>query len=127
MGLQAASVQPLPNPMSRVEIKKKLEPYMEEIFTWSYARIAQICRENNIKVIWVNIPSVNHRQSVEPPYEDVYQWATDAGFHCINLKDVFKGYKQEEVEIAPGDNHPNILGHQLIAKQLAPALREIVR
>ncbi|MCF8238475.1 MAG: hypothetical protein K9I85_09995 [Saprospiraceae bacterium] len=113
--------------MGRVEIKKKLAPYMEEIFTWSYARIAKICQENNIKVIWVNIPSVNHRQSVEPKYEDALRWATQAGFDCINLENVFKDYKQEEVEIAPGDNHPNILGHQLIADKLAPALKEILK
>ncbi len=117
----------LASDMSRVEIKKKLDAYMEEIFTWSYARIARICQENDIEVIWVNIPSVNHRQSVEPKYEDVFQWASSAGFHCINLKDVFKDYEQEEVEIAPGDNHPNILGHQLIAEQLSPAIQAILK
>ncbi len=113
--------------MGRAEIKKKLAPYMEEVFTWSYAQIARICKENNIQPVWVNIPSINPRDSPEPEFDQVFGWAKQAGFYCIDLADVFQNYRKEEVEVAPGDSHPNILGHQLIAKKLTASLQEMMK
>lgn len=120
---QIAQQEGLTKNMSRAEIKKKLSPYMEEVFAWSYEQIARICKENNIQPIWVNIPSISARDIPEPEFEQALAWAKNAGFYCIDLADVFQNYEKTEVEVAPGDNHPNVLGHQLIAEKLTAAFQ----
>lgn len=113
--------------MGRPEIKKRLSPYMEEVFTWSYAEINRICQENRIKPVWVNIPSISQRDIPEPEFEQALAWAQQAGFYCIDLADVFQNYEKVAVEVAPGDNHPNVLGHQLIAEKLTAALQDMMK
>ena len=44
--------------------------------------------------------------------------ATAAGFETIDLSNVYDGYELDTVRIAEWDQHPSVLGHQLIADRL---------
>ena len=46
------------------------------------------------------------------------QFAQDAGFVVAPLHGVYGGYGQQEVQVAEWDNHPNALGHRLVAEML---------
>ena len=51
--------------------------------------------------------------------------AHSSGFDLVvDLSDVYDGQNQDELAIAPGDYHPNVLGHQLIAKSWADQLAQ---
>jgi hypothetical protein len=50
--------------------------------------------------------------------------ASDAGFAVINLADVYQGHDIDTLRLAEWDDHPNDLGHQLVADALYRALQE---
>jgi hypothetical protein len=48
--------------------------------------------------------------------------AKAAGFTIISLKDVYNSAAPDELAVASWDDHPNVLGHQLIAEHLYGAI-----
>jgi hypothetical protein len=50
--------------------------------------------------------------------------AEKAGFEVLVLDNAYEGYSREDVRLAAWDEHPNSLGHRLIAEALFAALIE---
>ena len=48
--------------------------------------------------------------------------AQDAGFATIDLSDVYQGQDLASIRLAEWDDHPNPLGHRLIADRLYAAI-----
>ncbi len=112
--LKKASLQ---GPLKSWELKNGLKPFKKELIEWHYKEIVAICKQNDIKPIWVHIPNVKPT-NVNPKYDLVRQIAQDVGFYCIGFPDLYSGMDTNDLRIAPNDNHPNVKGHQIIADTL---------
>lgn len=101
--------------------QRRLKPYTGEILQWGYEQIAQRCREAGAEPLWVFLPMIYEEQA-ELDLEQRKQGARDAGFAVIDLSKVYDEHEQAELQVAPWDNHPNAVGHELIAESLFPQL-----
>ena len=107
--------------MKRFTMERALMPYKYDLLEWAYGRITSICRQNGITPVWVLLPMTYERLEDSDIAQHVAA-AKAAGFTIISLKDVYNSAAPDELAIAPWDDHPNVLGHQLIAEQLYDAL-----
>jgi hypothetical protein len=114
--------------MKRFSMERALMPYKYDLLEWAYGRITSICRDNGITPVWVLLPMTYERLKDSDIKRHVAA-AKAAGFMIISLKDVYNSAAPDELAIAPWDDHPNVLGHQLIAEHLYEAIirnREII-
>jgi hypothetical protein len=109
--------------MKRFSIERALMPYKYELVEWAYSRITEICRQNGITPVWVLLPMTYERLE-QSDIEEHLATAEAAGFTTISLKDVYNSAAPDELVIAPWDDHPNVLGHRLIAEYLYDAMLE---
>lgn len=109
--------------MDKTEALKLLKPYGAEILRTVYGLIVDGAVERGIQPLWVFLPQVRGGSWQEETPETV-SIATDAGFAVINLADVFQSHDLEAVRLAEWDDHPNTLGHQLVAEALYRALQK---
>ena len=107
--------------MSEEEALKLLRPHGAAILRVVYERIAHRCAELGLRPIWVFLPQVRAGVWQEETPETV-AIATSAGFAVVNLADVFQGHELETLQLAEWDDHPNQLGHRLVADALYRAL-----
>ena len=86
-------------------------------------------RAASVPIGLVVFPDASHCTSWDAyPFEDIHARAIDAadaaGFTFTrDLLDVFQPYDPLEVRVAPVDEHPNPLGHQLTAECLLELVR----
>jgi hypothetical protein len=107
--------------MSSVELERLLQPYGEELVSWTYERLVSVARERGIEPIWVFVPILEAPLSEEARTQFMGQ-ATAAGFTTIDLSDVYEGHDLESLIVAEWDRHPNREAHTLIAGRLYDAL-----
>jgi hypothetical protein len=103
--------------MNEAEATKALLPYGPEICAFTYRHIAARARESGARPIWVFLPQVRPGAWQEATAGAV-QLARDAGFVVIDLGDVYDSVEIERIRLAEWDDHPNTLGHQLVANRL---------
>jgi len=103
--------------MKRFSMERALMPYKYDLLEWAYGRITSICRENGITPVWVLLPMTYERLK-NSDIERHIAAAKAAGFTIISLKDVYNSAAPDELAVASWDDHPNVLGHQLIAEHL---------
>jgi hypothetical protein len=103
---------------------RRLAPFRWEVLTWLYRDIAQRCRQQGSRPVWVFLPQVNDRSPWQKEIAQVRRIAEEAGFAIIDLRDVYDGYPVAAVSLAEWDNHPNALGHRYVAERLYTALLE---
>jgi len=107
--------------MKRFSIERALMPYKYDLLGWAYKRITDICRENGIKPVWVLLP-MTYERLTDSDIAEHLDVAKAAGFVTISLIDVYNSAAPDELAIAPWDDHPNTLGHRLIAEHLFNSL-----
>lgn len=111
----------LPLPLSNWGVRKILEPFKEAIFSLAYSEIAETCLLNDVKVLWIHIPSVptsSHMHRDNTTIDAVKSMATKNNFKVIDLSAAFDAQRLEDIRIASDDNHPNNLGHEFLANHL---------
>jgi hypothetical protein len=74
-------------------------------------------RERGVRPIWIFLPQVRGGSWQEETPEAV-RVAQEAGFSVVNLADVYEGRDIDAIRLAEWDDHPNALGHQLVAERL---------
>ena len=115
---------------SRPVVRKRLQPYAEEILRELYRRIVAACRGARAKAICVYMPTLGDLISYEgwtPEIRDtVLEIAKDSGFEVMDLSGAYAGYSLEELRLAPWDYHSNPKAHRLFARQLYQALEKEV-
>ncbi|MBI1966762.1 MAG: hypothetical protein HYS40_02125 [Gemmatimonadetes bacterium] len=92
-----------------------------EMLAWVYQRIAEVCRRHEVPVVWINLPMPGDALFREK-VEESMTLARAAGFHVLDLSDVYDGYEPQSLQVAPWDRHPNATGHRVIAERLLRAL-----
>ena len=108
--------------MDEVIVLKRLQPYGEEILRSVYGYIVEQAGQRGMRPVWIFMPQVREG-SWQEENPVALRIATEAGFAVLNLETVYKGRDIETIRLAPWDDHPNALGHQLVADALYDALR----
>lgn len=103
--------------MELSSIEQRLRPFGETILRWAYREMIAICRAQGITPVYVLLPMTYQNLTSRNVIDDV-KLASDAGFVTISLTDVYRGHRTKDLQIAAWDDHPNVLGHQLIAEAL---------
>jgi hypothetical protein len=107
--------------MDETAALKRLEPYEAEILKVVYGSLVEQSLKHGIRPVWIFVPQVRAGiwQEETPATLKI---ARDAGFAIIDLEDVYKGRELATIRLAEWDDHPNALGHQLIADRLYAAI-----
>jgi hypothetical protein len=103
--------------MDETELLKRLEPLGGEILQVVYQTIADSARAHRVRLVWVFLPQVRGGSWQEETAGAV-DTAARAGFEVINLDDIYRDHAVEQIRLAEWDDHPNGLGHRLIARRL---------
>ena len=109
---------------SRSENRDALLPWSWTIVEGVYHHIVESCHKRGLPVAFVLIPRVGaNLTKVEK--KGLLAMADSSGFDLVvDLSDVYDGQIEDDLAIAPGDYHPNVLGHQLIASRWADQLAQ---
>ncbi len=98
-------------------LRNILYPHKERILRAIYGRLVELTRARHIPAVWVYLPRVRE-QAAEGSPEIEMRLAQEAGFTILDLSGVYDGQDPALIEVAPWDNHPNAIGHRLIAEKL---------
>jgi hypothetical protein len=109
--------------MPHGEFLRRLRPYRTQLTGWAYHRLAEAIRAAGAVPVFVFLP-LTDKEFASEELQRLTTQAEDAGGMVLVLKDVYEGYDLEELKIAEDDNHPNALGHRLIANALYRKLRD---
>jgi len=101
-----------------------MTPRAAHLLDWSFHEIAARCRERGITPVLVFLAVLDPREG-SLPAEDVLALAAGAGFRTIDLSDVYAGQDTKSLELAPWDDHPNAIGHRLVAERLVQELEAL--
>jgi hypothetical protein len=107
------------------EFLRRLRPYRTQLTGWVYHRLAEVVRAVGAVPVFVFLP-LTDKEFASEELQRLTTQAEDAGGIVLVMKDPYEGYELEELKIAEGDNHPNALGHRLIANALYQELRDQV-
>ncbi len=102
--------------MSQEDIMRRLAPYGVDLVEWSYAEIAKDCQEQGLPLVWFPMPRTQQTDRQNRAVLDpLAKLAEENGFMVLNIDGVYGNRKREKLFIAPWDNHPNEIAHQLLA------------
>ncbi|ADV60776.1 hypothetical protein Isop_0179 [Isosphaera pallida ATCC 43644] len=107
------------------EFKRQAALVIWEIIEGSLAEARTLCDKHGVPLVLVLIPRVGAadaprtRRQTEAAY---LERAAKLGLTVINLLDTFDGRGRSSLEIAPWDDHPNALGHELLFIALAQTI-----
>ncbi len=107
--------------MPEIQQIKMMEPFGIELIEHSYAKFAELCKEYNIKPVWLYWPTI-------APFSDqsdfLEELAKKHGFIIINLEHIFESYEQEKLIVSLADRHPNGFAHRLVGENLAESFNK---
>lgn len=103
--------------MDETTALRQIRPYGNEILTWTYHHIAEQSRKNGAVPVLIFLPQVREGTWQEETPETL-RIAQEAGFVIIDLSDVYKNKDITAIRLAEWDEHPNKVGHELIASHL---------
>jgi len=99
------------------DIRIALQPHAHAIARWTYEQIVQDCKARGVAPVWVYLPATNERSATKEAAM-LTETARIAGFVVLDLGDIYRGHGQTKLALAEWDNHPNALGHRLLAEGL---------
>ncbi len=107
--------------LEETQALKQLEPYQKDILTWAYKQLAAQIRLHGATPVWVFLPQVREGTWQEETADSI-QIAAQAGFIILDLSEIYKNQDITKIRLAEWDDHPNALGHRLIADRLFDAI-----
>jgi hypothetical protein len=110
--------------MTEQEMFDVLLPYEHEIMEKSYTYLYDLCVRDNIVPIWVYWPTIAMRRAILDEKDRVKDIAEKIGFKIIDLYKVYENYTPKDLRVSDRDNHPNELGHRLVAEELVRVFNE---
>ena len=121
---QALDAADVTTSMSYGEVRERLKPYGKQIVRDLYAEMAEDARDLGAKPVWVYVPSIKRYEGPKTDAAELRDIAREAGFLTISLEELFKGQDIERLWLREWDQHPNALGHRLIADRLEEVLTD---
>ncbi len=109
--------------MEETAALKRIKPFSNEILFWTYRHIAERSRAKSAIPVLIFLPQVRDGAWREETAETL-RMAEDAGVIIINLAEVYRDQDIAAIRLAEWDDHPNVLGHTLIASRLYDQLRK---
>jgi hypothetical protein len=103
--------------MGEPELAQRLQPFGGAILRAVYRSIGERSDAAGIRTVWILLPQVRDGGWQEETPQAL-EAARDAGFQVIDLSDVYRGHEIATLRLAPWDDHPNALGHRLVAERL---------
>jgi hypothetical protein len=100
--------------------KKQVKRSYRKMLEWGYNSIVAMCARHDTIPVWIYIPMPTKRDKVDPILAET---ATIAGFQMISLDKAYDGWDERTLKIASWENHPNAMGHALLAQQLYNKLK----
>ena len=100
------------------------EPRREALLAWAYRQLAERCRSRGIVPLMAYLPILTPQEN-ETPVPTLLAIGRESGFVMLDLSGVYDGHEPEELQIAAWDDHPNVIGHQLVAERLYAAIRSV--
>ena len=112
--------------MEKEEIRALLDPHKEEVLAWSFEQIAQTSRENGITPVALMMPTTREiKKGIEPEWKEKLMKMTEAaGFINIDMEGAYGEMEELDVALAVYDQHPNVLGHRLLARRLSEEIEK---
>ncbi len=106
--------------MPRLMIERRLQPYMGELYEWTFHRFAQQCKQHGIHPLVVYRPEpVDFGGRDQADRSEVIGLARAAGLEVIDLSPAFDSVtNRNTLIIAKWDRHTTALGHRLLADEL---------
>lgn len=105
--------------MPQGEFDARVRRISDEVNEWALQRIANVVREAGAVPMVLALNAVIEDAPAEVPNLEAIQRANLAVFDLFN---VFPAGERATLRVAPGDDHPNAMGHRLIAETLYPQL-----
>ena len=94
----------------------------------SLNKLSEYSKRTNSQVLLTVIPDIHFLEDY--PFETIHEkmknLSTELGFEYHDLLPSFENIPFEELQIIPGDSHPNEFGHQRISESLYPKIKDIV-
>jgi len=94
----------------------------------AFSDIQEIASKNDIPVILIIFPLMKGGEWENYKYGDLHSQVVNAGensgFNTVDLTDAYSVYPQLSLMIAPGNGHPNALGHKLAADAVYKKVQE---
>jgi hypothetical protein len=103
-------------------IKQKLKPVLWDLTDATVAALAERARARGIPIAMLIVPRVGEGDSPGVRAETETRHAEIAQRHHIpllNVSSTFDDLDPTHLKIAPADDHPNALGHQMLFRALA--------
>jgi hypothetical protein len=110
------------SPLPPEEFHRRMEPHRATILSWAYRSIADASRDQGAVPIFLLTP-LPGRDFEQDELSSLLALIQNVGGISMNLDPEFDRYPMEDLRIAEWDDHPNALGHQLIASKLLDALK----
>lgn len=119
---QEAGVRP---GMRDPELRRRLGPVSSDLVTWSYRRIAQLCREQGVPLVGIAFSEPGDARADQ--LLKIAALAADAGIPVLTLGPVYSGHSLDSVTLRSTDLHLSALGHRLVADRLYQLIRDNAR
>jgi hypothetical protein len=106
--------------MPDVMIERRLQPYVDEVYAWTFHRFAKVCAERGVRPLVIYRPAPVDLDGLEPAgRSQILRLAQDAGLQVIDLSPAFDSVtNRDTLMIANWDQHTTALGHKLLANKL---------
>ena len=107
---------------TETEGDRRLKPFADEIIRESYKRFATAARARGATPVWLFLSLPGYEVIDDTPAR-MAKFAAEAGFVIFDLSDVYQGHELAKLQYAAWDQHPNALGHRVIAEQMYQRLQ----
>ena len=106
--------------MPDVMIERRLQPYVTEIYEWTFRRLAQQCAQRGVRPLVIYRPAPVDFEGLEPSgRSEMVRLARAAKLEVIDLSPAFDSVvDRNTLMLAKWDQHTNALGHRLLADKL---------
>lgn len=87
----------------------------------SLIKLSRYAEDNNIQIYFAIIPDIHFLEDYPftPIHKKMGNIAENLNFEVIDFYDSLNGIPFKELEIIPGDSHPNAYGHRLMGRKLS--------
>jgi hypothetical protein len=110
--------------MPDIMIERRIQPYIGELYAWTFRRLAQQCKDHGVRplIIYRPVP-VDFEGWEQASRSEITHLVRTAGIELIDLSPAFDSVTDRNtLMLAKWDHHTTVLGHQLLANKLYDGL-----